>query len=462
MNELFNISGIHRDRIQQLNEHPVNPEGQYVLYWMQASQRTEDNHALEYAIRQANYLGKPVVVYFGLFSNYPEANTRHYQFMLEGLQDVRRELESRGIRFVIQPTDFACGIIRCAEKASLLVTDRGYTRFQRNWRSLVAVGVSCACIQVETDVIVPVETVSDKREYAARTLRPKLQFWLDTFLKPIQKTSLEIAADSLQFESMDISDIDNALKQLNLDNSVPPVEGMTGGTAAANARLEEFLSSKLARYNQDRNDPALCMTSGLSPYLHFGHISPVTIALRANKYDGENVESFLEELIIRRELSMNFVYFDPNYDSLKCLPNWAQSTLKEHADDPRDYIYSRDVWEQAQTHDKYWNAAQRELVLTGEMQGYMRMYWGKKILEWSATPEEAFQTALYLNNRYALDGRDPNSYAGIAWCFGNHDQAWKERPVYGKVRYMNANGLRRKFDIDKYVERIDTLANNFR
>jgi len=183
------------------------------------------------------------------------------------------------------------------------------------------------------------------------------------------------------------------------------------------------------------------------------------VALRIKKMSSPGGESFLEELIIRRELSMNFVTFNPFYDRLRSLPHWALATLKEHEKDAREYLYSRQEFEEARTHDPYWNAAQREMALTGKMHGYMRMYWGKKILEWSSTPMEAFQTALELNNRFELDGRDPNGFTGVAWCFGKHDRAWAERPVFGKVRYMNANGLRRKFDADLYVRNIAALSD---
>jgi deoxyribodipyrimidine photo-lyase len=200
----------------------------------------------------------------------------------------------------------------------------------------------------------------------------------------------------------------------------------------------------------------------MSPYLHFGQISPVYIVQRVLESAQAGVEEYLEELIIRRELSMNFVTYNPFYDTYGGLPDWARRTLAEHAEDPREHIYSRSEFEEARTDDPYWNAAQQELLVTGKMHGYMRMYWGKKILEWSETPEEAYRTALILNNRYELDGRDPNGYAGVAWCFGRHDRAWKERPVFGKIRYMNAAGLNRKFDAGRYAARIEALGHDGR
>ena len=233
-----------------------------------------------------------------------------------------------------------------------------------------------------------------------------------------------------------------------------------GGPSRARQRLADFIAHKLAHYDEKRNAPSKDYLSHLSPYLHFGQISPLYIALQirdAENVGSENREAYLEELIVRRELSMNFCHYDPDYDSLACLPDWARETLAAHADDPRTYVYDLAAFEGARTHDPYWNAAQLEMVRTGKMHGYMRMYWGKKILEWTPNPAEAFRIALTLNNRYELDGRDPNGYAGVAWCFGKHDRAWKERAVYGKVRYMSAGGLERKFDIEAYVAQVDQM-----
>jgi deoxyribodipyrimidine photo-lyase len=247
------------------------------------------------------------------------------------------------------------------------------------------------------------------------------------------------------------------LKGLKVDSSVKGVDWLTGGTSQALERFQSFLSHSLDRYHLNRNDPALAIQSNMGPYLHFGQISPITLALEANRTGSPGAESFLEELVIRRELAFNFVHYNPSYDRFECLPDWARRTLKDHSRDLREYVYSIEELEKGTTHDPYWNAAQREMVITGKMHNYMRMYWGKKILEWIEDPPEAFQTALYLNNRYSLDGRDPNSYAGVAWCFGKHDRPWTERPIFGKIRYMNDKGLKRKFPIAKYVKRIDDM-----
>jgi len=245
--------------------------------------------------------------------------------------------------------------------------------------------------------------------------------------------------------------------------AVAPVTAVRGGTARANALLEEFIAKKIRHYDELRNDPALDYSSHLSPYLHFGQVSPLAVSLRITaekSIPAAAREAFLEELIVRRELSMNFAFYNDLYDEYECLPDWARKTLAEHAKDRREYLYDADQWERAGTHDPYWNAAQREMMITGKMHNYMRMYWGKKLLEWSRTPAEAFRTALALNNRYELDGRDPNGFAGVAWCFGKHDRAWFERKVFGKIRYMNDSGLRRKFDMDAYLKKVAALEKD--
>jgi deoxyribodipyrimidine photo-lyase len=308
-------------------------------------------------------------------------------------------------------------------------------------------------VQVESDVIVPVETASPKEEYAAATIRRKINAQLDKFLKPI-KAGKPVKKSEINHDCVNLHKIIN---KLDIDRSVEEAPNFQGGTNTAIKELESFIDSKLDRFADLRNNPSKEYLSNMSPYLHFGQISPVYIALKILKSDSPGADSYLEELIIRRELSVNFSYYNPNYQSIDCLPDWALKTLKEHENDQRPYIYSLEELENANTHDPYWNAAQKEMVHTGKMHGYMRMYWGKKILEWVETPQEAYQIALQLNNKYELDGRDPNGYTGVAWCFGKHDRAWKERKVFGKVRYMNDKGLKRKFKIDKYVDRVDGI-----
>jgi len=447
------------ERMQPLNDRPIQ-KGRYVLYWMQASQRAVFNHALEYAIRQANGLNRPVLCLFGLTDRFPEANERHYAFMLQGLKEVREELYQQGIQFVVLHESPELAALQLSKEASMVVTDRGYLRIQRTWRRHVAKNAPCLVVQVETDVIVPVEAASEKEAYSAATLRPRIQKHLKRYLVPLKATPMRKDSLGFRFEGVDVADVKAVLRTLSLDRSVSPVGTFRGGRKEAAHWLDLFIKEKLKYYGYQRNDPSTDYGSHMSPYLHFGQISPLEIALKVRQARGKpnaTKEAFLEELIVRRELSMNFVYYNRDYDSFDALPAWARDTLKDHQKDQRDYLYALEQWEDAQTHDPYWNAAQREMVVTGKMHNYMRMYWGKKILEWSKTPEEAYSTALYLNNKYELDGRDPNGFSGVAWCFGKHDRAWKERPVFGKVRYMNAAGLRRKFDIQSYVKGVDSL-----
>jgi len=450
---------IQPSRIQPLNRRSVQ-DGRYVLYWMQASQRVECNHALEYAVGEANGRNLPVVVAFGLTDRFPEANLRHYVFMLEGLEEVREGLQRRGIRFVLQHRSPELAATALAEDAALVVTDRGYLRIQRQWRRHVAANAPCAVVQVESDVVVPAETASPKEEYTAGTLRPKLQRILKGYLIPLHERPVRKDSLALRLDVDAVKDAAALVRTMPIDRSVPPSAAFRGGTSRANALLEDFIAAKLRHYADRRSDPGLDYSSHLSPYLHFGQISPLAVALRVwgeKSAPAAAREAFLEELIVRRELGVNFALYNERYDEYGSLPGWAKKTLADHAKDRRDALYDEGQWERAETHDGYWNAAQREMVLTGKMHNYMRMYWGKKILEWSRTPQEAFRTALRLNNRYELDGRDPNSYAGVAWCFGKHDRAWPERRVFGKIRYMNEAGLRRKFDMPAYLEKVAAL-----
>ncbi len=442
---------IQQDRILHLNRRSAAP-GDFVLYWMQASQRARYNHALEYAIRRANDLHLPIVVAFCLIDDYPEANMRHFAFMLEGLQSTLRELRDRNIETVVKRGSPLLQIPEMAARAALVVTDRGYLRHQKLWRAQVAERLNCPLIQVETDAIVPVESASRKAEYSAATLRPKIGQVLLRYLVPLEAIDAVAPRISLDEGTVDLTSVAGTM---HVDTGVPPVTGMSGGASEAENLLTSFLETKLPLYDQDRNNPAVVRSSRLSPYIHFGQISPLYIGLRTHEREGPGVESFLEELIIRRELSLNYVHYHKQYDSLSPLPAWARATLNDHAGDKRPYLYDLDSLERGETHDAYWNAAQLEMVRTGTMHNYMRMYWGKKLIEWSTSAEEAFKTAVYLNNRWELDGRDPNSYSGIAWCFGMHDRAWSERPIFGKVRYMNARGLERKFDMKAYLTRIN-------
>jgi len=347
-----------------------------------------------------------------------------------------------------------------AQEASVVVCDRGYLRHQKAWREELAHAAPCELVQAETDVVVPVALASDKPEVAARTLRPRIHRHLAEHLRPPAEAAVRRDSLALRLESVDLRDLDGVLAGLAIDRSVRRVSHYRGGSSAARRLLESFARERLPEYGTARSDPGRPLGSDMSPYLHFGQISPIEIALaaRAGRGDTASKAAFLEELIVRRELSINFVHYQPGYDGYGALPAWARATLAAHRADRRDPAYTRAELEGGATHDPYWNAAMREMTETGKMHNYMRMYWGKKILEWSATPEDAHASALYLNNRYLLDGRDANSYAGVGWIFGLHDRPFVERPVFGTVRYMNAAGLERKFDIDAYVCRVAESA----
>jgi deoxyribodipyrimidine photo-lyase len=442
---------VQKERIKALNKRGIK-KGEYVLYWMQGSQRAEYNHALEYAILKANELRQPTIVFFGITDHFPEGNERHYTFMLEGLREVKRALKKRGIQMVILHKSPELGAIQFAKGASLAVVDRGYLKIQKRWRNSAATQMNCPLIQVESDVIVPVEETSSKEEYAAATLRPKINKKLNHFLVPLRQTDPAVDSLPLEFSSFDIEDVGKTISRLRIDRSVKKVSSFHGGTKEAKRHLQIFLEDKLDHFPERRNDPTLDYLSNMSPYLHFGQISPLFLALKVLETKSPGTEAFLEELIVRRELSMNFVFYNEQYDSYEAVPEWAKKTLRAHQKNKRPYLYRLEELEKAKTHDPYWNAAQKEMVVKGKMHGYMRMYWGKKIIEWIKTPEEAFRVALYLNNKYELDGRDPNGFTGVAWCFGKHDRPWGERPIFGNVRYMNDKGLKRKFDADGYVK----------
>jgi deoxyribodipyrimidine photo-lyase len=316
-------------------------------------------------------------------------------------------------------------------------------------------------MQVESDVVVPVDAATRKAEYAARTIRPKLRRHWERYLVGLRKTPLARDSLGLKIEGLDLSNVDAILDTLKVDRSVPANLEFVGGTTAAKRLFRRFLDRRLAGYDEHRNQPETDYVSDMSKYLHFGQVSPVWLALRAREAAGkptEDRESFLDELLVRRELAQNFCEHTPNYDRYACLPKWARATLEKHREDCREHVYTQTELEDARTHDPYWNAAMREMRYTGYMHNYMRMYWGKKIIQWTQTPEHAYKIALSLNNKYFIDGRDANSFANVAWCFGLHDRPWQERPIFGKVRYMSISGLKRKADPDAYVAKVDRLV----
>ena len=449
---------IYQNRIKYADNKPVNLAGEYVLYWMEHSQRIKENTSLAYAIDSANKYNKPLLVLFVLNPYSPYHNNRHFQYMLQGLSLLRKNLFAGGIQLHLDvglPVDY---VLEHSLKAVEVVGDVGYLREERRTRETLKTKLKVPFTLIESEVIVPVEFASDKEEYNARTIRSKLQDKVPLFLDKIEIPEVKVHSLDLEIKNSFsfYPPTGEFSKKLMINHNVKSVSYPSGEKWAYNT-TKVFLTNGLSSYKMGKNLVADGYQSGLSPFLHYGQISPKRIANLAKEESSENVEVFLEQLIVRRELAYNFVWYNQNYDSFESLPDWAKKTLLEHSIDDRPYLYTHDQLESAETHDKYWNAAMKELLITGMMNGYMRMYWGKKILEWVPDPVEAYSIALHLNNIYAIDGFNPNSYAGIAWCFGMHDRPWKTRDVFGSVRYMNAQGLERKYDMEAYLEYVDKL-----
>jgi deoxyribodipyrimidine photo-lyase len=437
---------------------PPDADGRSVVYWMQRAQRGLDNPALDVAIHAANALGLPVVVFIGLVPFYPNANRRHYRFLADGLKDIERDLRSRRAGFVLRRFPDHDLAAFCAEVSpALVVGDENPMREPERWRRDVADRLRVPFWTVDADVVVPT-VLLEKEQYAARTMRPRIGKLIPTFLRETTQPNARVAWNPAQAPA-GLRPASSVLDAMKLDESVSPVSTLHGGTREAERVLQRFLRERLRGYATNRNHPNLDGTSQLSPFLHFGHIGPLAVARAARDADAprEDRDAFLEEFIVRRELAINFVRYNPRYDSLDGCEPWALRTLAAHAGDQRDPLYTKAQLEAAETHDPLWNAAQVQMVGTGWMHGYVRMYWAKKILEWSPSPAEAFEIAVELNDRYELDGRDPNGYTGIAWAIGGkHDRAWgPERPFFGTVRYMSYASTSRKFDCQAYIRRVE-------
>jgi deoxyribodipyrimidine photo-lyase len=455
--ELDRLSSNARVTVRRAGE--PDRDGKCVVYWMQRAQRALDNPALEVAVQAANALGKPCVVFFAPVPLYPHANLRHYRFLNQGIPAIAEGLEKRGIGFVLRRYPDHHLLTFCDEvKPALVVSDENPMREPEHWRAGVTEQLRVPFWTVDADVIVPSKLLM-KEHYGAYTARPVIRRLLPEFLQPVGNTRARIEWTPPRGLKSLPTDVD-ITQGWKLDRSVPPVSNIIGGTDQAIKRLKSFIRNDLANYPVDRNKPERDGTSRLSAYLHFGHIGPHTVALAIQKADAPTAakEAYLEQLIVRRELAINFVRFNPDYDNFESGALWAHKSLAEHAADPRK-IYSERQLEDAQTHDPLWNAAQMQMVKTGFMHNYMRMYWAKKILEWSETPARAFQMAVYLNDKYELDGRDPNGYAGIAWAIvGKHDRPWFERPIFGKIRYMSFNSTSKKFDSKSYIRQIEETS----
>ncbi|KAK1864951.1 hypothetical protein I4F81_007487 [Pyropia yezoensis] len=490
------VGGLEPERRHPLNAAPERPGAPYTLLLLANSLRAHANAALGVAAETAARLDTPLLALTVVDAAAAGLAVRHHAWVTAGHEELAASLAARGVRLVVAVGPTVAVTAAAAAGAAALVTDWGYLREELAVRRAVGAAVGVAAVGVEANVVVPVAVASDHEEFAARTLRPKLMGALDSWLLPppelpVAKASgmppaaaaIDVAAwrtpDGRRVRVVDPSDWEATVASLDgVDRGAPPVspaavaEGAAPapGEAAARATLCDFVDHRLEAYAERRNEPADSAQSGLSPYLRHGLLSPVDCVLAARGAAAaaprggstalrSGVASFVEELVVRRELAVNLVTYCDRYDAVEGLASWARTTLADHAGDKRDVLYERAVLERGATADPYWNAAQRQMVLTGRMHGYMRMFWAKKILEWTPSPDVAFSIALALNNRWALDGADPNSVAGIAWAVGGkHDHGWAERPVFGKVRYMNEAGLRRKFRIDAYVAKVDALT----
>lgn len=451
-----------------------NNNGEAVIYVMSRDQRVQDNHALLLAQNMAIKQNKNLYVLF-ILKEFKSRSREHYQFMLDGLKEVSNTLKTLNIPLIIRAGEPLQQIINfCKESnASVIIFDFSPLHDSRSLIKSVTENFSGYVAVVDTHNIIPAWVLSNKQEYAAHTMRIKVHQKLNNYLlsppKLLKQTKKLKQLHSLSFK--DAKDFINRIPSCGIILNFKP------GEKEAHKQLDSFIKSKLLNYSKDRNDIAVDNQSGLSPYLHFGQISSLRVALNVINYvnqppllikmpklaespdkpsikDGMN--ALLEELIVRKELADNFCLYGINYTSLDSVPEWAKKTLSDHAKDPREYLYNKYQWENAKTHDKIWNAAQTELTKTGKMHGYMRMYWAKKILEWSPNPTDAVNTAIYLNDKYSIDGGDPNGYVGILWSIvGLHDRPWFERPVFGKIRYMNDSGLQRKFNVDAYIKRVN-------
>ena len=439
-------------RVRILSEHPLQ-DGP-VVYWMSRDQRVNDNWALLYAQELAIRRSAPLAAVFCLAPRFMGAGSRQYHFMLAGLKEVKQNLSRLGIAFFLLYGDPVVEIPQFLEEfgAGALVSDFSPLRISRGWKNAIAARIAIPFYEVDAHNVIPCWLASVKQEWAAYTFRPKVHRLLGEFLVDFPA----IKRHKIGWPSEVECDWKKAEASIEAE-SVADTKWLVPGEAAARAVLDGFLGRKLSGYDKDRNDPTRDGQSNLSPYLHFGQISAQRAALQALSRPTD-ASAFLEELVVRRELADNFCYYNPEYDSVGSFPDWAKQTLRLHQKDRREYIYSLKELERAESHDHLWNASQKEMLCRGKMHGYLRMYWAKKILEWSESPAEALNAAIYLNDRYELDGRDPNGFTGIAWSIGGlHDRAWKEREVFGKVRYMSYNGMRSKFNVPDYIKKIEAL-----
>lgn len=463
-------------RVRVLNDVPLRPGAQYVVYWMQMNRRVESNHALEYAAARANALKLPLLVYEGLKPDYPYASDRFHTFLLEAVPGTAARLARRGIGYVFhlrrKRSDPNDALYRLANAGAALVVTDDYPVFvAREHNRSVPAKIAVPYIAVDSSCVVPMRLFEEKKEYGAYTLRPKLHRVLAEFLRPCERVELRVRWTAQMQAAVAVSPLHTEVTPGNIgalvaaceiDHSVRPSVWFRGGREEAERHLRRFLKERLPRYAKDQNEPSAHATSDLSAWLHFGHLSSLEVALAAKLEAEESrtgADEFLEQLIVRRELAFNHALHAADPKSLDNVPNWASQTLRKHDGDARPWTYDRETFERAGTHDSLWNATQKEMLVRGKIHGYYRMYWGKKVIEWSRSHQEALDTMIYLHDRYSLDGRDPNTYTNILWCFGLHDRPWQERPIFGMTRFLSLDGMKRKTDVEAYLREIGSLEN---
>jgi deoxyribodipyrimidine photo-lyase len=458
-----------QERVRVLNSAPQRERAQYVLYWTQTDRRAEANFGLHFAAGLANSRGLPLLVYEGLTCTYPQANDRIHTFMLQAVPETERAMKKLGAGYCFylrRKRDDANDVLyRLAAHAAAVVTDDYPAFIAARHNQSVPARIGVAFYAADSSCIVPMSR-HEKHAYGAYTIRPRIHKLLPEYLKPAPEVKLKhrwparLNAAISPWHTEVKGNIPQLVAACEIDHRVPPSIAFDGGRKQAQKRLTHFLQQKLHRYASERNDPSRHATSDLSPYLHFGHIAALEIALAAQEYAAHHdlvAAEFLEELIVRRELAFNFARFATDMQSFRDLPEWAKLNMIKHATDARTLMYTPRQFEAAETYDALWNATQKELLLRGKIHGYYRMYWGKKIIEWSPTYEDALGTMIHLHERYALDGRDPNTYTNILWCFGLHDRPWPERPVFGTFRWMSLEGMKRKTDVQAYIDEIEQL-----
>lgn len=448
---------IEPERIRALNTK--TKKDSVVLYFMDRDRRLHYNWALLHAQNSALESDSQLHILYALPKTFLSSTWRQYHFLIEGLKELSEEAKKYNIRFetlVGEPYDVVLDYEK-RHNVSHVITDFSPLKTPRRWRENIAKKSDVLVEEVDAHNIVPCWETSPKLEFAAYTIRPKIHKKLEYFFHSIP--NLSVHPQKIEPAKTDWEQIE---KQLDIDRSVPMTDWITPGEKAAKKAMNLFLEEKIHDYTEMRNDPNANATSNLSPYLHFGQLSAQQLAIEAEERAPKHAGVFLEEMIVRRELSDNFCFYNSDYDSFAGFHPWAQKTLDEHREDKREYVYTKEDFKMAKTHDNLWNAAQKQIIETGKIHGYMRMYWAKKILEWTQSPEKAMEIAIYLNDKYALDGCDPNGYSGIAWSIGGvHDRAWNEREVYGKIRYMNSNGCKRKFDTKQYIDKYLPASSSF-